>query len=108
MYIGHAVWVVVAGEESHSTDSAQVMFSHHAIPSLGQFLHDLKDDIESLLAILEASLRNGVSVEALKEAVQFADIDLAAQLEFAKQLRGISPKHYPISDAQIAGAASLL
>jgi len=106
--IRRALWTAAAEDGGHSNSPIEIGFSPDTAPSLGQFFCGFRENIESLLAMLEASLRNGVSVETLQNAIQFANIDLAAQVKFAKQLRDISPKHYPISDNQIAAATRLL
>ena len=83
-----------------------LLFERTSTPSLGAVLRALSGDVENVLALLEAALRNGVGKEQLNEALTEAGIDLPASIAFAERLMAIDKRRAAISEAQLSAARS--
>jgi hypothetical protein len=88
--------------------SLAAAFNEHSKPSFSDFVKDLSDDTENLLALIEVTLRNGVEKEFVRKALKESNTDLATHIAFADKLISLDNRRAGIGPEQLNAAKSLL
>ncbi|HEY5212250.1 MAG TPA: hypothetical protein VIJ38_04430 [Acidobacteriaceae bacterium] len=99
--VRRAIWVGGSGQLAAT-------FPDDAKPTFGDFIAELSGDTEGLLALIDVALRNRVSIDMLRKALDDAGIDLVAHISLADRLIAISPKRSGVGPEQLSAARSLL